>query len=150
MDVGKHPTKKITACHGSKAHAMPALAVGGKLTKRVHGSLECRGGWSMSGMGWYVIAASRDVTQRLPRWRMTRPLKRLMDSYAFASQLEGKGVALTPFINHQRNDTMTRKDPDLATMSITGMLIILVLAVVFGQCTKPKQAHGEIIEAIKP
>lgn len=104
--LSRHQKENETLSSCAIAPVLAALAVGGKLTKRVHGSIECHGGWSMSGMGWYVVAASRDVTQRLPRWRMTRPIKRLRESYAFASQLEGKGVALTQYrVNHLTEGT---------------------------------------------
>jgi hypothetical protein len=47
LGAGKHPTKTHTANHGSNTHATPALAVGGKLTKRVLGSFACLGDFSM-------------------------------------------------------------------------------------------------------
>jgi hypothetical protein len=90
--------ENLSSC--ANAPVLTALAVGGKLTKRVHGSIACRGGWSMSGMGWYVVAASRDVTQRLPRCRMTRPNRGkvevcLFPNNATQSRCRGKGVPLT-------------------------------------------------------
>lgn len=94
LGAGKHPTKKHTATYGSKTHISPALAVGGKLTKRVLGSFACLGDGARSGR---VLAGYRpgDVTRRLPGCRMTRPYWGKVESRLFLSNGDGKGVPLT-------------------------------------------------------
>jgi hypothetical protein len=83
MDFGSSPPRPHTATYGSKTHISPALAVGGKLTKRVLGSFACLGGSARQGV--LGLARLCDVTQRLPRWLNDPPLKGVRSSYAFAS-----------------------------------------------------------------
>lgn len=103
--VAGNPPKRISPAYRSNTYALAALAVGGKLTKRVLGSFACLGDGARSGR---VLAGNRpgDVTRRLPGCRMTRPNRGkvevcLFPNNATQSRCRGKGVPLTLcYVNH--------------------------------------------------
>lgn len=98
--VAGNPPKRISPAYRSNTYALAALAVGGKLTKRVHGSFECREAFARLQGASRWVACQRDVTPKLPRCQMTRPNRGkvevcLFPNNATQSRCRGKGVPLT-------------------------------------------------------
>jgi hypothetical protein len=87
--------KTTSLGHRSNTYALAALAVGGKLTKRVHGSFECRGDRRASRGAARLVAERVTSHAGYHGWQMTRPNRGKVELCPFL-RFKGKGDGFDP------------------------------------------------------